>query len=533
MNIPVKAFLLVGLALLGYNSFSQSQSDSESAERSIKLPLIELNMGYGFLFSDNGITIGTGGSNAQLHYQLSINQPVLPYLSTAINLSTSTFADDRMLDDVTNINFRSVVFSQDLSIYYELSHLFKQKSGSDKIHPFDKIQPYVGLGIGMVSFRAKGDLKDKNGVFYHFWSDGSIRDVAESDPNAEASNLLMRDRTYESDLRDANVDGFGRYDQLALRVPFEVGFRYQFTKNIGVNLKVRYHLNFTDLIDNVSELSIGQRSGSSENDGHLTASVGITAFLGRYNKKPPVPPKNEPILASTQGIDSTTESQSESDTDLLTDSLSASTLAEQDLTSIPESQSENEPIEGPDTEMFNENGSGLESDSETSSLEPQDNSANAESAEKGLEEATDNGIDLEKANEGSDTSMDDELITAEDSASDGQSSDPSTSSNASTTKTDANLQGSETENEDSVDQKKASDSDQNSDRSDMDIMEAMEGLEGTQPKEVGSYHWADVNKDRYISSEEVLHFIDLLFDGDSEYTVPMIHGLIEYYFDQD
>jgi hypothetical protein len=49
----------------------------------------------------------------------------------------------------------------------------------------------------------------------------------------------------------------------------------------------------------------------------------------------------------------------------------------------------------------------------------------------------------------------------------------------------------------------------------------------------GDFHWADLDKNGYISAEEVLHCIDRLFDGDAEFTVEDIQNLIDFYFDQD
>jgi hypothetical protein len=53
------------------------------------------------------------------------------------------------------------------------------------------------------------------------------------------------------------------------------------------------------------------------------------------------------------------------------------------------------------------------------------------------------------------------------------------------------------------------------------------------PKESGKFMWADLNKDSWISPDEVLHFIDLLFEGEAIRTVEDIQDLIDYYFDQD
>ena len=58
-------------------------------------------------------------------------------------------------------------------------------------------------------------------------------------------------------------------------------------------------------------------------------------------------------------------------------------------------------------------------------------------------------------------------------------------------------------------------------------------IEDSEPKETGDFSWADLNKNNWISPNEVLHFIDLLFEGDAIRTVEDIQELIDYYFDQE
>ena len=61
----------------------------------------------------------------------------------------------------------------------------------------------------------------------------------------------------------------------------------------------------------------------------------------------------------------------------------------------------------------------------------------------------------------------------------------------------------------------------------------IEEIENTPEKVSGGFHWADVNENGWISPDEVLHFIDLLFEGESVRTVGDIQNLIDYYFDQE
>jgi hypothetical protein len=67
----------------------------------------------------------------------------------------------------------------------------------------------------------------------------------------------------------------------------------------------------------------------------------------------------------------------------------------------------------------------------------------------------------------------------------------------------------------------------------VDKPRTVEEIENTPPKLSGGFHWSDVNKNGWISPDEVLHFIDLLFEGESLRNVEDIQSLIDYYFDQE
>ena len=73
---------------------------------------------------------------------------------------------------------------------------------------------------------SKADMKDKNGNTYYYWSDGSIRNMAESSPNSGQSIMLQRDYKYETDLREMNIDGLGKYSETTMGIPLTLGFDF-------------------------------------------------------------------------------------------------------------------------------------------------------------------------------------------------------------------------------------------------------------------------------------------------------------------
>ncbi|MBL4587403.1 MAG: hypothetical protein JKX84_10165, partial [Flavobacteriales bacterium] len=179
-----------------------------------------------------------------------------------------------------NLNFRTEMFVGSAGISYNFNHLYK-KPGI--------VQPFIGVGIAFINFDSKSDLYDANGTRYNYWSDGSIRGLAESDPLAdrESTPILQRDYTYETDLRDENLDGLGKYDQFTFSIPVNAGVDFKMGRRVSAKLSVGFYYTFTDLIDDISDKGEGTRVGNSQNDMFLfsSASISYSIGVGKLNTK--------------------------------------------------------------------------------------------------------------------------------------------------------------------------------------------------------------------------------------------------------
>ena len=164
-----------------------------------------------------------------------------------------------------NLNFQSDVYSIGVNLEYRFGHLI------DKRFP---IRPYISLGVENVNFSAKGDLVDKDGLQYHYWSDGTIRD---RDENALGTpGILYRDYNYETDLRKREREDFnlGTYSQRSLAIPIDAGLQFQVNERAFLSLGISYHYTFTDYIDNVAYEGTSVK-GAKGNDGYFFSHIGI------------------------------------------------------------------------------------------------------------------------------------------------------------------------------------------------------------------------------------------------------------------
>jgi hypothetical protein len=142
-----------------------------------------------------------------------------------------------------NLNFQSDITSFGINLEYNFGHLFKKES--------PVLKPFVSVGFEPFMFSAKGDLY-RGADAYYYWSDGTIRDIPESLGDEVGNRVLMRDWTFETDLRDADLYGLGNYSQFNFAIPFDAGLDFNVSPRMKFRLGASFHLTFTDLIDNVS-----------------------------------------------------------------------------------------------------------------------------------------------------------------------------------------------------------------------------------------------------------------------------------------
>lgn len=341
----MKKLLLLLIVFTTASSQAQEKADTLAKDNlSIPLPSVHLNFGLNYAFTDVNLTDGVSPAR-QFGYQLTINQRVAKFLNASFEIYTgSVYGEEQR--GLENINYRSSLFSTRLGIEYNFYPLLKPDSRGRQL-----LRPYIGVGLGVLYFRTKGDLTDNAGRTYNYWSDGLIYAEEEGTIDQSEATLLERDYEYETELRDANVDGFGRYSQTAFTLPLNAGLRFQLSKNVGFNLAFAYMFNFTDLIDNVNDENIGTRQGNSNFDNHLFGSVGLSVYLGRTkpSAKPTKPrfeeqiaaeedkkPEEEPVVEANDEVEKWNELESISE-QLIDASTSMREISESSETSIKQS----------------------------------------------------------------------------------------------------------------------------------------------------------------------------------------------------
>ncbi len=182
-------------------------------------------------------------------------------------------------------NFRTFFSGGDLQFRYG----YRNSSG---------LVPFLQTGLGYAVFTTFGDRFDAQNRPYFSWSDGSIRNVSESDPNAEASVVIARDYSYETKLNA---------QQSTVYIPFALGAHLQVNKSLSLFTALHVQFLQSDNLDNSTTQSGWDQMRSLQ--------FGISFSPGRRAQKTVHPQKTTIDLRDFDKVDFDALFQSDEDGD--------------------------------------------------------------------------------------------------------------------------------------------------------------------------------------------------------------------------
>ena len=295
----VNLALIAILIALGNPLWAQIDSlktESDTISGILDRPQVEIGAGILTYYGEVGSQFG--GSyhpfSAQFGTHLNIKAPTREHISLRLGVLFGTLAgNERSIE--RNLNFRSEIRMGTVMLEYDFGHFIDRES---------TIKPYVRSGISAFEFLSKTDLRDAEGRRYFYWDDGSIRNLPENSDNAGEAIRLNRDYSYETDLRELDLDDKGDYEMFALAIPVGVGATIKLNEQLDFRVGADMQFTFTDNIDNVSPAGDGMRKGDSQNDRFLYGSFGIAYNLRiPRDEEPRELPTGEPLLATSDMAD--------------------------------------------------------------------------------------------------------------------------------------------------------------------------------------------------------------------------------------
>lgn len=202
---------------------------------------------------------------SRVGYDLNVSHRLNRYLQINFNILFGKLGAFENLPN-RHENFQSEIRAGGFNLMYDFGNFIPDQY---------RIRPWISAGACGFEFLSKTDLKDKNGETYHYWSDGSIKNMAEGSAGSQNAKDIVRDYKYETDIRERNADGFGKYAERSFAFPLGFGAIMEITPRFDFKAGVQYYLTTTDYIDGISNKSIGNRQGTKGKDKFVYTSFAL------------------------------------------------------------------------------------------------------------------------------------------------------------------------------------------------------------------------------------------------------------------
>ncbi|MBK7818851.1 MAG: hypothetical protein IPJ60_15905 [Sphingobacteriaceae bacterium] len=224
-------------------------------------PKVSLGAGrlgfYGDLYSKNFQSPLT----ARWGFDLNLSQRLTRYLQLNFNVMFGKLgANERSL--YHNSNFISEIRAGGVNLMYDFGNFI-----SDKYI----VRPYFTVGVSGFEFLSKTDILDANGNAYHYWSDGSIKNMPETASGSQYAVDLKRDYVYETDVRESNVSLFGKYPERSFSTVYGAGIVMKVTERVDLKFNFQMYITATDYIDGLTK----QNGGNHHKDKFTYSSVSL------------------------------------------------------------------------------------------------------------------------------------------------------------------------------------------------------------------------------------------------------------------
>ncbi|MGZ4055716.1 MAG: SPOR domain-containing protein, partial [Bacteroidia bacterium] len=214
---------------------------------------------------------------SRIGYDLNVSQRLNDYLQfNFYALFGKLGANERNAPNNRNLNFESQIRVGGINLLYNFDNFLPKNRDAS---------PYISLGFESFEFLTKTDLYDQYGNRYYYWSDGSTRNIDEHAANAASAIIIKRDYKYESDVREMNLDGFGKYPERSFAIPLGVGAIFKISDSWDFKFGTTMHFTFTDYIDGVSDKSLGNRAGNKSKDKFMMTSFSLHYKFGMKDKE--------------------------------------------------------------------------------------------------------------------------------------------------------------------------------------------------------------------------------------------------------
>jgi len=271
----ILAILLIGSGTIHAQEneyFDSLLQRVDTIDNPVYMPMVSVDYGSLMFFGD----VKNGRGSAVPGYSRSAfgNPSVKVNISTFVDnkhfflanfsfISGSLSGEEHRYGELAeNVNFKTELMGFGISSTYHFEHF---------LPPSLKLKPYVNLGFEVLMLNTWSDIMDSEGNYYHYWKDGSVRNIPEDDPEYfGAATLMYRDYAYGA---AENVSS----NLFTFAIPVGVGFTMKLSNRITCGMGAEYHHSFSDVLDNST---IDNNSWADDkNDGFMFAKASFQIDL--------------------------------------------------------------------------------------------------------------------------------------------------------------------------------------------------------------------------------------------------------------
>ena len=234
--------------------------------------LLTVGGGVGFA-GYRGDLIGNSGesmfSNTKTYYNFGFERRFGNIIGIELaGLMGKLSYNENSLDSVPSFrNFEAKINQFGVNLIFNFDNDIVMKKQS----PFS---PYIAAGIHYFGFKSYTDLTDAKGRQYHYWDDGSIRTIAQNDPNApetfQDTLITKRDYTFETPLT-------GSYANNTLSIPLTLGLKWKITERFQGRIYGTYNTLLSDWVDGVSD--------DNKKDSYFNAGFSLHYILRKKQER--------------------------------------------------------------------------------------------------------------------------------------------------------------------------------------------------------------------------------------------------------
>ena len=239
-------FLILPVFLIPSFGQTEEEDDRSDYEKIIRRrvgvePVYKPVIGFGTGFFNFHGELGDYFKNAvgnQSAFKINVSTFLDKYWYFKVNIFAlygNISGYNRDFDNTLLNNFKTNIVDFGFNVQYSFEHFIDRDS---------RLKPFISLGVETINFTVKGDLTDANGNEYIYFPDGTLRN--------QNGDLISRDFNYETDLRERNLFGEGKYAENTFGIPVDLGFHFELSKRLAISMGTSIHLLNNDLIYNIS-----------------------------------------------------------------------------------------------------------------------------------------------------------------------------------------------------------------------------------------------------------------------------------------